>query len=101
MPQTLGMWGDSPPLAAPTVPTRRKKNVLCIDGGGVKGVVSLHVLAAIEAATGKPIRELFDLIVGCSAGGITALSQSCTPVPILLVCIDLKHDKTLTWAPCN
>ena len=73
----FGMWGEPPPLAPPAATARRRKNVLCLDGGGLKGAATLHILAAIERATGKPTRELFDLIVGCSAGGLIALKLGC------------------------
>ena len=50
-----------------------KRRILSIDGGGIKGVLPAAFLATIEDATGKRIAEHFDLIVGTSTGGITAL----------------------------
>lgn len=47
--------------------------VLSLDGGGIRGIITLEVLAALEEAAGKPTAELFDLIVGSSTGGIAAL----------------------------
>lgn len=47
--------------------------VLSIDGGGIRGVIPAHVLAAIETRAGAPISELFDLVAGTSTGGILAL----------------------------
>lgn len=47
--------------------------VLSIDGGGIRGIIPAHVLAAIERGTGSPICELFDLIAGTSTGGVIAL----------------------------
>ncbi|KAF4461479.1 hypothetical protein FALBO_11730 [Fusarium albosuccineum] len=49
--------------------------VLCLDGGGVRGIVELAILQAIEEALGYhiPIQNFFDLIVGTSTGGIIAL----------------------------
>ena len=49
------------------------KKILSIDGGGVRGIIPAMVLAEIEEQTGKPIAELFDLVVGASTGGILAL----------------------------
>jgi hypothetical protein len=46
--------------------------VLSIDGGGIRGVIPAVILQHIEAQKGKPISELFDLIVGTSTGGILA-----------------------------
>ncbi len=46
--------------------------VLSIDGGGIRGVIPAVILQHIEAEAGKPISELFDMIVGTSTGGILA-----------------------------
>src|SRR3954447_10534249 len=47
--------------------------VLCIDGGGMRGLIPAVVLAEIERRSGRPTAELFDLIAGTSTGGILAL----------------------------
>ena len=52
---------------------RTKKNILVLDGGGLKGVFTLVILRKIEEMAGTPLRDLFDLIVGCSTGGVIAL----------------------------
>ncbi len=44
--------------------------VLSLDGGGAKGVYSLGVLKEVEAAAGKPLYQVFDLIFGTSTGSI-------------------------------
>jgi patatin-like phospholipase/acyl hydrolase len=44
--------------------------ILCVDGGGVKGLLALQVIKELEESTGKPACELFDLMVGTSTGGI-------------------------------
>eukprot|EP00741_Cyanophora_paradoxa_P018866 tig00000206_g18212.t1 len=51
--------------------------VLSLDGGGLRGICLLKMLSYIEKRAKKPIAELFDLIVGTSAGGITALGLTC------------------------
>ena len=48
--------------------------VLCLDGGGVKGLIQIEVLMQIEAKMKRKITELFDWIVGTSTGGIIALA---------------------------
>lgn len=49
------------------------RQVLSIDGGGIRGITRAMVLAEIERRTGKPASELFDLVAGTSTGGILAL----------------------------
>ncbi|XP_026678154.1 85/88 kDa calcium-independent phospholipase A2-like [Diaphorina citri] len=47
--------------------------VLCLDGGGIKGVVLIAQLMALEKLTqGRSILECFDWIAGTSTGGILA-----------------------------
>jgi patatin-like phospholipase/acyl hydrolase len=50
--------------------------VLSIDGGGIKGIFSLYLLAEFEFRTGRKIYELFNFITGTSIGGIIALCFS-------------------------
>lgn len=47
--------------------------ILSLDGGGIKGIFSAAVLAAIEEDLGCDITRNFDLIAGTSTGGIIAL----------------------------
>lgn len=47
--------------------------VLCLDGGGIRGLVQLEMLSQLEVKTGRRIVELFDWIIGTSTGGIIAL----------------------------
>ena len=48
--------------------------VLSLDGGGLKGLLTLQMLKELERRTGKRIRELFQVIAGTSTGGILALA---------------------------
>jgi hypothetical protein len=57
------------------------KKLLAIDGGGIRGVLALEILAEIEAlfAKGRPTYVLaddFDYIAGTSTGGIIAAGLS-------------------------
>lgn len=51
-----------------------KIKILCIDGGGSKGAISLSFLLEIEKRIGKSIADVFDLFVGTSAGSIIVSS---------------------------
>ena len=53
---------------------RRGARVLCLDGGGARGLVQLEVLRQMEERLGGKIIDKFDYIVGTSAGGIIALA---------------------------
>jgi len=52
--------------------TDNKTNILCLDGGGSKGVYTLGVLKELETAAGRPLCEVFTLIYGTSTGSIIA-----------------------------
>ncbi|MBB5172497.1 CBASS cGAMP-activated phospholipase [Texcoconibacillus texcoconensis] len=48
--------------------------MLCIDGGGMRGVFAVSILKEIEKTYGKPIGEYFDVVAGTSTGAIIASS---------------------------
>jgi patatin-like phospholipase/acyl hydrolase len=50
----------------------RRVKVLCIDGGGIRGLIPALVLADIEQRIGRRIAETVDLVAGTSTGGILA-----------------------------
>ena len=54
---------------------RRKygSRILCLDGGGIRGLITLCILQEIERRMNMNITEIFDWIVGTSTGGIIAL----------------------------
>ncbi|KAI1741274.1 hypothetical protein F4680DRAFT_416257 [Xylaria scruposa] len=66
-----------PKLNVPSVfqlaPAHSGLRVLSLDGGGIRGIVELTLLEAIESRIGVPLQRFFDLVVGTSTGGIIAL----------------------------
>ncbi|XP_028935263.1 85/88 kDa calcium-independent phospholipase A2 isoform X1 [Ornithorhynchus anatinus] len=65
---------------------RSREALLCLDGGGVRGLVLIQLLIAIEKATGLPTKDLFDWVAGTSTGGILALA--------------ILHGKSMTYMRC-
>jgi hypothetical protein len=47
------------------------KRLLSVDGGGIRGIVALEILGAIEAVHGR-LSDYFDYVAGTSAGAILA-----------------------------
>lgn len=50
------------------------KRILSIDGGGLRGLISLGILEEIEGIVGRPLSNYFDLIGGTSTGSFIAAS---------------------------
>lgn len=63
---------DAPP-AVDRKSTSSHRRILCLDGGGIKGVLPASFLASIEEGLDAPIGKYFDLIVGTSTGGILGI----------------------------
>ncbi|XP_044043157.1 85/88 kDa calcium-independent phospholipase A2 isoform X3 [Siniperca chuatsi] len=58
----------------PKMEKKKMDSLLCLDGGGIKGLVLIQMLIALEREAGCPTRELFDWVAGTSTGGILALA---------------------------
>ncbi|NXH06431.1 PLPL9 phospholipase, partial [Loxia leucoptera] len=72
---TLGQLLKAPDVVdMPSEARRNQDRLLCLDGGGIRGLVLIQLLLAIEKAAGRPICEIFDWIAGTSTGGILALA---------------------------
>lgn len=52
------------------------RRILCLDGGGIRGVIGAQILASLEEETGARVSDRFDLIAGTSTGGLLALGLS-------------------------
>jgi patatin-like phospholipase/acyl hydrolase len=55
--------------------TQRPRKMLALDGGGIRGVLTLGILRQIEKEVG-PLHEFFDYIAGTSTGAIIAAGLS-------------------------
>ena len=55
--------------------TEQRFQILSLDGGGIKGLFSAALLAAIEEDLNINIADHFDLIAGTSTGGIIAIGM--------------------------
>lgn len=62
------LWG---PLAA-RYATPGPRKMLALDGGGIRGVLTLSILKSIEAQLKQPLWKYFDYIAGTSTGAIIA-----------------------------
>lgn len=51
---------------------QNKKMILSIDGGGVRGIITVAMLAELERQTGKTCAEMFDMVAGTSTGAVIA-----------------------------
>ncbi len=63
MPRTLQQHLD---------PDVTPKRILALDGGGIRGLISLGILEDVERRLGSPLSDHFDLIGGTSTGAIIA-----------------------------
>jgi len=48
----------------------KKRVILCLDGGGMRGILTIQLLKKFEEIAGIPCYEFFDMISGTSTGGI-------------------------------
>lgn len=46
--------------------------ILCLDGGGIRGILTIQLLKKLEQISGLPCYNLFDMVAGTSTGAIVA-----------------------------
>lgn len=79
--------------------------ILSIDGGGIRGILPLAVLAGLESAylRGRSIAECFDYIAGTSTGGIIALglARGLTAAEILNIYVSRGGEVFPAYGPIS
>jgi hypothetical protein len=50
----------------------KHRAILCLDGGGMRGILTIQLLKKLEEVAGMPCYQLFDMVAGTSTGGIIA-----------------------------
>ena len=53
------------------IPLNRRA-ILCLDGGGMRGILTIQLLKKLEEIAGIPCYQLFDMVSGTSTGAIIA-----------------------------
>jgi hypothetical protein len=51
---------------------RTHRAILCLDGGGMRGILTIQLLKKLEEVAELPCFQLFDMVAGTSTGGIIA-----------------------------
>lgn len=64
--------------------------LLCLDGGGIRGLVLVQMLLEVEHLSQTPINHLFDWVAGTSTGGILALGIGAGKTMKQCMCLYLR-----------
>lgn len=64
--------------------------LLCMDGGGIRGLVLAQMLLEIERMSQTPIHHMFDWVAGTSTGGILALALGAGKTMKQCMCLYLR-----------
>jgi hypothetical protein len=48
----------------------KRRVILCLDGGGMRGILTIQLLKKLEEKAGIPCYDLFDMVAGTSTGAI-------------------------------
>jgi patatin-like phospholipase/acyl hydrolase len=73
--------------------------VLSLDGGGIRGIMTLIWLTELEKKIEKPIYEYFDLIIGTSTGSIIACALSSGMHPSTILNMYMKYGADIFDVP--
>ncbi|HMI85985.1 MAG TPA: patatin-like phospholipase family protein [Polyangiaceae bacterium] len=50
----------------------KNRALLCLDGGGIRGIMTIQLLKELEQQAGAPCHQIFDMVAGTSTGAIIA-----------------------------
>ena len=73
--------------------------ILCIDGGGVRGLIPALILQELECLTKQPIHTMFDIICGTSTGGLLALGLGAARLPSVQIRSMYEEDASTIFPP--
>lgn len=75
------------------------KKILSIDGGGTRGIIPATIMDGVFKDTGKHPRELFDILIGTSTGGIISIAYAYGIPTKDLVDLFLTKSKEIFYEP--
>lgn len=64
--------------------------LLCMDGGGIRGLILVQLLLEIERLSQTPVHHMFDWVAGTSTGGILALGLGSGKTMRQCMCLYLR-----------
>ncbi|KAH3816798.1 calcium-independent phospholipase A2-gamma-like [Dreissena polymorpha] len=67
--------------------------MLSLDGGGTRGLIAIEMMIRLEQKAGRPIYELFDLVIGSSTGALLGVLAFMLRYP-LKECRDLYIERS-------
>lgn len=71
-------------------PDPGRGRLLCLDGGGIRGLVLVQMLLEIERIAQTPVHHMFDWVAGTSTGGILALALGVGKTMKQCMCLYLR-----------
>ncbi|CAN5218512.1 hypothetical protein BH18CHL2_BH18CHL2_06470 [soil metagenome] len=76
------------------------KRLLAIDGGGLRGIIPLCLLAKLERETGAPARDTFSFLAGTSTGAVVAAALAAgVPAATILTFYEQDADSVFARSP--
>ncbi|XP_059614992.1 85/88 kDa calcium-independent phospholipase A2 isoform X2 [Phlebotomus argentipes] len=84
---------SSPPAEPEKTPeeeAEKRGRLLCLDGGGIRGLVLVQMLLEMEKLSQTPISHMFDWMAGTSTGGILALGLATGKTMRQCMCLYLR-----------